>query len=155
MAYRSIVCTLVAVTLCACGKSPSPSNTTDSVNAQPTKGSIPESLIGTWEGFADGVDRYTFHKDGTYDYSGGMSIEGVAGCSTNFFVVIQGIATVSGQNITLQEVKGITKVDNSCNGSDGEEKGAKLDTETVAWSIEETSSGEVLHLGEFGNLQRK
>lgn len=51
----------------------------------PMEGSIPESLIGTWEGVNGAIVTYTFHKNGTFDYAGGGSTTS-QGCSNFIFV---------------------------------------------------------------------
>ena len=154
MAYRSVCCLLIAASLYACGTSPSLTNSTNSVKAQPTKGSIPESLIGTWQGVEGAVLAYTFNKDGTFTSHGAMQTE-LGGCTTNYFSSIKGIAIVREQNINFKEVDGTTRIDDRCDDSDGQEEEANLSNKTVVWSIEHTPSGEVLHLGDIKNLQRK
>jgi hypothetical protein len=86
------------------------------------------------------VFKYTFHADGTFDFTGLMQFTEY-GCSTSYFQDKRGRYSINGDRLTLTLTKNFWRQHNSCAASGNKEIYHKLDPETYTFSARRNKYG--------------
>jgi hypothetical protein len=139
--------------LSACGGAPG----LGGVPADTPRSVLPAAMVGSWyEGSISTIDyydpvtgvwappsgsgfAYTFHGDGTYEYTGILQVS-TYGCTSTLLGYYTGTVTVSGDVLTTYQNGGRTKYETNCGTNS--ETAAEPEVTSYSWQIAPDEYGE-------------
>lgn len=153
MKKLAFVSVLVVGFLSGCGSVAGPGG----VPADTPRSAVPAEMVGSWyEGNPSTINyydpvtgawappngsgfTYTFHADGTYEYSGLLQVT-TYGCTSTLFGYYTGTVTIQGAVLTTYQNGGTTKYETNCGTNS--ETAAEPEVTAYGWQLGPDEYGE-------------